>query len=127
MVQEQYEYLTEKLENTSYVTSSLYTESWLRSFLSFIERNGEFLNATIDTEEDFIAALKQVRRTATYCEWRWFLFRILFGSSVALAVSGQSILAGCEIQREWHTNCGVPHLDPGRQHNRYESREGDGA
>lgn len=53
--------MTESLENTSYVTSSLYTESWLRSFLSFIERNNDFLNVTIDTEQDFIAALKEVR------------------------------------------------------------------
>lgn len=60
LVQGKIEYLTEKLENTSYVTSSLYTESWLRSFLSFIERNNEFLNVTIDNEDDFINALKEV-------------------------------------------------------------------
>lgn len=57
------ENLTETLENTSYVTSSLYTESWLRSFLSFIDRNNEFLNVTINTEQDFIDALKEVSLT----------------------------------------------------------------
>lgn len=59
--QDQIEHLTSQLENTSYVTSSLYTESWLRTFLSFVERNNEFLNVTIDTEVDFIAALREVK------------------------------------------------------------------
>lgn len=54
------EYLTQSLENTSYVTSSLYTESWLRSFLSFVDRNSDFLNISISTEQDFIIALKEV-------------------------------------------------------------------
>lgn len=54
------EQVTEQLENTSYVTSSLYTESWLRTFLSFVERNNDFLNVTIDNELDFIAALREV-------------------------------------------------------------------
>lgn len=61
VTQNQIEEVTARLENTSYVTSSLYTESWLRSFLSFVDRNSDFLNVTIDTEEDFIAALKEVR------------------------------------------------------------------
>lgn len=42
------------------MSNQLYTESWLRSFLSFVERNNEFLNVTIDTEEDFIQVLKEV-------------------------------------------------------------------
>lgn len=54
------EQVTERLENTSYVTSSLYSESWLRTFLSFVERNNDFLNVTIDNEIDFIAALRTV-------------------------------------------------------------------
>lgn len=58
--QDEIEKLTETLENTSYVTSSLYTESWLRSFLSFLDRNNEFLNVTINSEQDFIDALKEV-------------------------------------------------------------------
>lgn len=62
VVQGKYEQLTQELENTSYVSNSLYTESWLRSFLSFIERNNDFLNVTIDNEDDFIRVLKEVRR-----------------------------------------------------------------
>lgn len=56
--QQQIEDLTMRLENTSYVTSSLYTESWLRSFLSIMSANYE--NTTIDNEVDFIAALREV-------------------------------------------------------------------
>ncbi|XP_023294117.2 patched domain-containing protein 3 [Lucilia cuprina] len=59
MVQDQIEELTRNLENTSYVTSSLYTESWLRSFVSFVDRNNEYLNLTLDTEQDFIEAVKE--------------------------------------------------------------------
>lgn len=58
--QDRIENLVHSLENTSYVTSSLYTESWLRSFLSFVDRNSEFLNITINNEQDFIDALKEV-------------------------------------------------------------------
>lgn len=58
--QDKIENLVHSLENTSYVTSSLYTESWLRSFLSFVDRNSDFLNITINNEQDFIDALKEV-------------------------------------------------------------------
>lgn len=60
ITQDRVENLIHSLENTSYVTSSLYTESWLRSFLSFVDRNAEFLNITINNEQDFIDALKEV-------------------------------------------------------------------
>ncbi|XP_013119437.1 patched domain-containing protein 3 [Stomoxys calcitrans] len=59
MVQDQIEELTRNLENTSYVTSSLYTESWLRSFISFVDRNNDYLNLTLDTEQEFIDAVKE--------------------------------------------------------------------
>lgn len=59
MVQDQIEELTRNLENTSYVTSSLYTESWLRSFVSFVDRNNDYLNLTLDTEQEFIEAVKE--------------------------------------------------------------------
>ncbi|ALC42675.1 Ptr [Drosophila busckii] len=58
-IQYHFENLTRTLEHTSYVTSSLYTESWLRSFLSFIDRNNDYLNTTIDDEADFIDAVKE--------------------------------------------------------------------
>lgn len=67
--QDKIENLVHSLENTSYVTSSLYTESWLRSFLSFVERNNDFLNITINTELDFIDALKEVRALNVFFEW----------------------------------------------------------
>lgn len=54
------EELTQTFENSTFVSNSLYTESWVRSFTSYIRRNGEDLNVTIDTEEDFISTLKSV-------------------------------------------------------------------
>ncbi|XP_067627581.1 patched domain-containing protein 3 isoform X1 [Eurosta solidaginis] len=59
MVQDQIEELTRTLENTSYVTSSLYTESWIRSFRSFVDRNNDYLNISIDDEQSFIDAVKE--------------------------------------------------------------------
>ncbi|KAL9921838.1 patched domain-containing protein isoform 1-T2 [Glossina fuscipes fuscipes] len=58
-VQGQIEELTRNLENTSYVTSSLYTESWIRSFLSFVDRNNDYLNITLNSEQEFINAVKE--------------------------------------------------------------------
>lgn len=60
IVQHQIEDFTQQLENTSYITSPLYTESWLRSFLSYVERNNDYLNITLDTEESFIEQLKDI-------------------------------------------------------------------
>lgn len=59
-IQKQVEYLTQTFENTSYVSSTLYTESWLRSFLQYAERNQDFLNISIDNEQNFIEAVKEV-------------------------------------------------------------------
>lgn len=60
VTQFQVEELTQKLENTSYTTSPLYTESWLRTFLSYVERNNDYLNVTIDDEQSFIDNLKDI-------------------------------------------------------------------
>lgn len=59
-VQRQVENLTQTFENTSYISSPLYTESWLRSFLQYAERNEDYLNISLKTEEGFISALKEV-------------------------------------------------------------------
>lgn len=59
-VQFQIENLTQTFENTSYISNVLYTESWLRSFLLYADRNKDFLNISIDTEDNFISALKEV-------------------------------------------------------------------
>lgn len=52
--------LTQKLENVSYISSPLYTESWLRSFVSYISRNNEEYNLTLNDEQSFLKTLKAV-------------------------------------------------------------------
>ena len=64
-IQDEVETLTKKLENTSYISNSLYTESWLRTFVDYVSRNNDYLNVTIDNEADFIQNLKEVRRRIT--------------------------------------------------------------
>ncbi|KAB0795639.1 hypothetical protein PPYR_12478 [Photinus pyralis] len=59
VIQKEVEHLTQTFENTSYVSGSLYSESWLRSFLSYVEHNNDYLNITIDNENDFLSALKE--------------------------------------------------------------------
>lgn len=87
VTQMQIEETMEELENTSYVTSPIYTESWLRSFLSYVDRNNDYLNLTLDDEDSFISALKQVSA----------LFYLLL--AVAFSVSGNFTthkrLGGC--------------------------------
>jgi patched domain-containing protein len=61
VTQMQIEELAQQLENTSYITNPLYTESWIRSFVSYVERNNDYLNLTLNNEQDFIDALKEVR------------------------------------------------------------------
>lgn len=60
VVQDQVEQLTQQLENTSYISNSLYTESWLRTFVNYVSRNNDYLNVTIDNEADFLLNLKEV-------------------------------------------------------------------
>ncbi|XP_072944049.1 patched domain-containing protein 3 isoform X1 [Epargyreus clarus] len=59
-IQDEVEILTQKLENTSYISNSLYTESWLRTFINYVSRNNDYLNVTIDNEADFIHNLKEL-------------------------------------------------------------------
>ncbi|XP_066147169.1 patched domain-containing protein 3 [Euwallacea fornicatus] len=58
-VQQEVEKLTQTFENTSYITNSLYTESWLRSFLQYIDRNSDYLNISINSQKDFMNALEE--------------------------------------------------------------------
>jgi predicted RND superfamily exporter protein len=58
-IQRQVENLTQTFENTSYVSNTLYTESWLRSFIQYAERNEDFLNISIKTKPGFLQALKE--------------------------------------------------------------------
>ena len=61
-VQEDMENLLQKLENTTYI-DPLYTESWLRSFLDYVNlwkgyQDGPELN--VDNEQSFIRTLRDV-------------------------------------------------------------------
>ncbi|KAL3267815.1 hypothetical protein HHI36_006947 [Cryptolaemus montrouzieri] len=82
-VQEEVEKLTQTLENTSYVSNQLYTESWLRSFLQYAERNQEYLNFTIDKKEDFHRVLREL----------WLPPTSAFSLDVKFDDSGENILA----------------------------------
>lgn len=60
-VQNQIENLTKTFEKSSFISSPLYTESWIRSFVNYVNRNQEELNVTIDTKESFLETLNDVR------------------------------------------------------------------
>lgn len=68
-VQQQVENLTQTFENTSYISNPLYTESWLRSFVQYAERNEDYLNISIKTHDGFISALKEVVLSVIYVKW----------------------------------------------------------
>ncbi|XP_044732551.1 patched domain-containing protein 3 isoform X2 [Chrysoperla carnea] len=59
-VQQTIEDVMQSLENTSYISPPIYSESWLRSFLQYMERNQDYLNMSIATEPEFIASLKEL-------------------------------------------------------------------
>ncbi|XP_020285051.1 patched domain-containing protein 3 isoform X2 [Pseudomyrmex gracilis] len=59
MIQKQMENLTKSLEASEYISAPIYTESWLRSFLIYVEDNQDYLNLTINDEDSFIETLKQ--------------------------------------------------------------------
>ncbi|XP_043269886.1 patched domain-containing protein 3 isoform X2 [Venturia canescens] len=83
LIQEQMENLTSSLESTVYISTPIYTESWLRSFLSYMKRNDEYLNATISTETSFIETLKDV----------WLFPKSTFSLDVKFDKSEQHIVA----------------------------------
>ena len=54
------ETLLQQLENTTYIDPT-YTESWLREFVDYIDRNQEYDDTLdISNEENFISTLEQV-------------------------------------------------------------------
>ena len=58
--QERIEKLMETFENSTYVAETL-SQSWLRDFLSFVERNKGYytdIDMSIETEADFVRTLK---------------------------------------------------------------------
>lgn len=59
VIQQQVENLTRALEASSYISSDpIYTGSWLRSFLNFVNDNEVDLGIDIKTEKSFIKTLK---------------------------------------------------------------------
>ncbi|CAL4066460.1 unnamed protein product [Meganyctiphanes norvegica] len=48
----------QKLENSTFIAGPLYTESWLRAWLGFLDRNSEYLDLNITNEEEFIFNLR---------------------------------------------------------------------
>lgn len=60
IIQEQVENLTRSLEASKYISTPIYTESWLRSFVSYVIRNNDFLNVNITDEHNFIKQLKEL-------------------------------------------------------------------
>lgn len=52
--------LHQKFENMTYIAGPLYTESWIRAWLGFLDRNNEYLGLNVTTEEDFITNLREV-------------------------------------------------------------------
>lgn len=59
LIQEQMENLTRNLEASRYISAPIYTESWLRSFLSYISSNDDYLNVTIKDKHNFTKTLKE--------------------------------------------------------------------
>ncbi|GBP38539.1 Patched domain-containing protein 3 [Eumeta japonica] len=82
-IQDEVELLTQRLENTSYISNSLYTESWLRTFINYVSRNNDELNVTIDTEPEFIKNLKEL----------WLFPANPFSLDVKFSDNGEKILA----------------------------------
>lgn len=58
-VQKEIDDLLKQLEGTRFIDPT-YTESWLRDFLDFVERNQEYYGLNITTEENFISTLENV-------------------------------------------------------------------
>lgn len=58
-VQAELEELMQQLENTTYIDPA-YTESWLRDFTDFVERNKDYDPIDISNEANFIQALDEV-------------------------------------------------------------------
>ncbi|XP_014293320.1 patched domain-containing protein 3 [Halyomorpha halys] len=81
--QEALENLTRTFEASPYISNSLYTESWVRSFVSYVKRNQDYLNVSIDTEEDFIKNLKDL----------WLFKPNAFSLDVKFSDDGSKIVA----------------------------------
>ena len=59
-VQNDMEWIMQKLENTTFIDHA-YSESWLRDFLDFVDRNADYEPIDISNEQVFIDNLERVR------------------------------------------------------------------
>lgn len=97
-VQNEIENLTKTFENSTFISSPLYTESWVRSFVNYVNRNQEELNVTIDTRETFLQTLNDVRIEhfrIIYYNVRLKGTSFCFCTILAVAVQTESIFVGC--------------------------------
>ncbi|KAL6263196.1 hypothetical protein P5V15_005996 [Pogonomyrmex californicus] len=83
VIQQQMENLTRSLEASKYISAPVYTESWLRSFLSYVTRNEDLLNVTINDESNFIKNLKEL----------WLFPTSAFSLDVKFDNTGERIVA----------------------------------
>jgi hypothetical protein len=60
-VQETVNRMLDGLERSKFFRDSLYTQSWLRNYLSFMDSSAHFLSLDTSDEQGFIRALKSVR------------------------------------------------------------------
>lgn len=105
VVQRQIENLTQTFENTSYISSNrLYTKSWLREFLQYVERNQDYLDISINNKEKFISTLKEVcyidfKIFKQYCQLYSYLLQLYLGPTstnsldVKFNEKGENIIA----------------------------------
>ena len=59
-VQEDIEQMTRDIEANQYVAGDLFTDSWLRGFLSFYNINQEYLPINISTYDQFVKSVREV-------------------------------------------------------------------
>lgn len=109
----------QNFENSSFVSNSLYTESWFRSFTSYVRRNGDYLNVSIDTEEDFIKNLKSVSLLRSVWKRQGLnnVYNFLW-SFIVMALQTKSVFAGHQVQQGRIENRRVQIYDTSRQYNR---------
>jgi len=96
-VQDQIENLTKTFESSQFISSPLYTESWVRSFVNYVNRNQEELNVTIDTKESFLQTLNDVRFKTLQRQLTSDRLCTSFICILAMAVQTKSILAGRQV------------------------------
>lgn len=78
------ENLTSSLEASKYISSEpVYTESWLRSFISYVKHNKEYLNISISDKHNFIKNLKE----------HWLYPNSAFSLDVTFDDTGENIVA----------------------------------